>query len=343
MRVRAEELGAALGRKLAPVYLVYGDEVLLVDEACDAVRDAARANAFDEREMLIADKGFDWNRLNEVGQSMSLFSQRRILELRLPTGKPGDAGSRAIQAYCERPPEDTLLLVRSSKIDRKTQSGKWFRAIDEIGVTVPVYTVEREGVVAWARERLGARRLNAGPGVAEMLAYRYEGNLLALSQEIDKLALLFPEGRLVIEDLEDMLADGARFDVFTFVDTCLAGNGPLAARMLAGLRAEGVSPVLVLWALAREIRAQAAISAGLARGENEGALFSRYGVWAKRQGPVRKAIRRHNARRWLMCLQSAARIDLICKGREAGDAWQALELLGLYISGVRPGRARAAC
>lgn len=335
MRVYADRLAGQLAKGLAPVYLIHGDEPLLAEEACQAVRQRALDEGFSERQVMTVEAGFDWNTLSGYSQSMSLFAERRVLELRLPKGKPGEAGSRALVEWCERTPEDTVLLVWSSRLDKQSQNAKWVKALDSAGVVVSIYPPEPRELPAWAAARMQARGLGANPDIAALLAYRYEGNLLALSQEIEKLALLYPDGNIRADDIQDELGENARFDVFRLVDACLQGDGALAVRVLTGLREEGIAAVLVLWALARELRTLARVASALARGESEDGVFRANGVWPRRQPLVRRALKRFPAGRWLGLLQGASRADRIIKGREPGDAWQALQALGLGICGVR--------
>ena len=340
MQVHADQLANRLSGSLLPVYLVHGDDPLLTMEACQAVRDAARAQGYSERQVFTVDKSFDWQALTGASQSMSLFAEKRLLELRLPTGKPGTAGSEVLATLAAEPDDDTLILVWSGRLDKKAQAAKWVKALDAVGAVVAVYPLSPAELPSWIKQRMTQHMLNAEPGVAELLAYRYEGNLLALAQEIEKLALLFAERVVTVADVEDKLGDGARFDVFRMVDTCLKGDGPGAVRALSGLRSEGVAPVLILWALVREIRALAQMSAELALGKTESQLFRNFRVWSTRQSMVRGALRRHSRGRWFALLQGAHRADKVIKGREAGDAWLALQALGLALSGVRLNAAR---
>ena len=335
MQVRAEQLADQLRGSLLPVYLVHGDDPLLTMEACQAVRDAARAQGFSEREVFTVDKSFDWQALTGASQSMSLFAEKRLLEIRLPTGKPGTIGSEVLTQLASEPDDDTIILVWSGRLDKKAQAAKWVKALDAIGAVIAIYPMAPRDLPGWINQRIKRHQLNAEPGVADLLAYRYEGNLLALAQEIEKLALLFADSTVTVADVEDKLGDGARFDVFRMVDTCLQGDGPGTVRALAGLRAEGVAPVLILWALVREIRALAQMSAELAQGRQESQLFRDFRVWSTRQSLVRNALRRHPRGRWFTLVQGAHRADKVIKGREAGDAWLALQALGLALSGVR--------
>jgi len=336
MRVLPQDLQSSLAKQMAPVYIVYGEETLLAEEACSSIREAARAQGFDDRELMIVERGFDWDRLNQAGESLSLFSQKRLLELRMPSSKPGDPGSKAMIQYCEAVPDDTVLLVWCGKLDRAQLNSKWFKALESAGISVAVQTVSLQQMPQWIAQRLAKQGLEAGPGVAELLAYRYEGNLLAAAQEVEKLALLF-DGSVTVEQIQAGLGDDARFDVFGFVDTCLAGNGPAAVRALQGLRAEGIAPSLVLWAMTREIRLLEQCATGLAAGQGESQVFSNHRIWQKKQPLFRAALKRGRPARWRALLQAAARADRVIKGRAPGTDWQALQALGLGLAGVRIG------
>lgn len=336
MRVSPQDLQAKLEKQLAPVYVVYGEETLLAEEACSSIRAAARDEGFEDRELMVVERGFDWDRLNQAGESLSLFSQKRFLELRIPGSKPGDAGSKAMVRFCENIPEDTLLLVWCGKLDRAQLNSKWFKALDGAGISVGVQPVTMQQLPQWIAQRLKKQGLAPGPGVAELLAYRYEGNLLAAAQEAEKLALLF-DGSVTVEQIQAGVGDDARFDVFGFVDTCLAGNGPAAVRALQGLRAEGIAPSLVLWAMTREIRLLEQCATGIVSGEGESQVFSRFRIWQKKQPLFRAALKRGRPARWRALLQAAARADRVIKGRAPGTEWQALQALGLGLAGVRIG------
>lgn len=339
MQLTTHQLGDHLAGSLAPIYLIHGDDSLLADEACQLVRDQAKAQGFDERQVFTVDKSFDWQSLIGFTQSLSLFAEKRLLELRLPSGKPGTAGAAALLQYVEQVSDDTILLIWSGRLDKKTQSTKWAKALEAAGVLVAIYPISRGELPRWIDARLRAHGLNPGEGVSDMLAYRFEGNLLACSQEVEKLGLLFDRGDLSLADIEGKLGDNARFDVFGMVDLCLQGDAASAVRALRGLRAEGTAPVLILWALTREIRSLAQMANDLATGKSETQVFRDYRVWAKRQSLVRSALKRHPIGRWYALLQGSHRADKIIKGREQGETWQALQALGLAFCGVRLNRA----
>ena len=332
MRVKAEQLPQHLGKGLQPLYLVFGDEPLLAQEAADQIRARAREDGCAEREVLTAERDFNWRMLLTSGNSLSLFASRRLVEVRIPSGKPGTDGSEALQAYSARLPPDTCTLVLCPKLDKQAQASKWFKAVEQAGVTVPVYPVERDRLPAWIGARLAGQEQSADPAALRFLADQVEGNLLAAHQEVQKLALLFPPGRLSFEQIREAVADVARFDVFKLADALLAGDAARLSRILEVLRAEGEEPVLVLWAMAREIRTLAALRAGLDRGEDLLRLMRDAWVWEARQKLVEQALRRHSRPRLLAGLRRAAGIDRMIKGLARGDVWDELLQLGLVLA-----------
>lgn len=337
MQTSPEQLARALERGLAPVYVVSGDEPLLVDECCAQIRARAVRDGF-ERSLYTVEPGFDWSELRAATQSLSLFAERRLLELRLPSGRPGEAGAEVLAGFGEQPPADTLLLVVTGKLDKTQQQSVWLRALESVGVFVTVWPLTPERLPGWLNQRLAARGLTPEPGVVELLAWHLEGNLLAAAQEVDKLAMLVGRGRVARADVEEALADSARFSIYALVDASLAGDAPVLRRMLASLRAEGTEPILVLWALARELRSLVSLSLELARGKPEAGVLAR--VWQNRKPLVAKALRRHPAPAWAGLLREAARLDRVLKGRAAGDIWLELERLLLAVSGQRAFAAR---
>lgn len=337
MKLTLEQLAARLAAPLAPVYVFSGDEPLQLGEAADAVRAAARAQGFTEREVLDADKGFDWNALLAAANTLSLFAERRLIDLRLPSGKPGKDGAEALLEYAARPPADTVLLLTSGKLDKAATQAKWYQALDDLGVSLQVWPVEVRDMPAWIARRLRARGLQAEGEAAALLAERVEGNLLAAAQEVEKLLLLHGPGPLSAGQVEAAVSDSARFDVYQLADAALLGDVARVTRMLDGLQAEGAEPVLVLWALTRELRSLAAMSAQLEAGQPSDRVLAP--VWSKRKPAVSAGLRRHNSRRWQQMLRRAARLDRVAKGMSAGNPWDELLQLALMVAGTRLFRA----
>ncbi len=333
MKLYPDKLDAALKKDLRPIYFFSGDEPLQLGEAADAVRRAAREQGFTEREVIHVDKNFDWNELLMASNAMSLFAEKRVIDLRLPSGKPGKDGGVALVEYAARPPQDTILLISSGKVDKRSQSAKWYKALDKVGATLQVWPVEVAEMPRWLDQRLRSRGLQAERDAVRIIAERVEGNLLAAAQEIDKLVLLNDTGALSVEQVEAAVANSARFDVFGLVDAALIGDTPRLTRMLDGLRGEGVEPILVLWALARELRNLADMAAQIEAGKGIDGVLAR--VWGKRKGPVKSGLQRHNRARWQQMLRRAARLDRVIKGAATGNAWDELLQLTLLMAGVQ--------
>jgi DNA polymerase III subunit delta len=335
--ISADQLSHALKRGLAPVYFVYGEELLLVEESCRAIREAAHAAGYHERQVLTVEGGFDWNGLFSSTQSLSLFSERRLIELRLPTGKPGEAGAKILAEIAAQPPADTIFVVSCGKLEKQTREAKWARALEAAGVAVAVYPLEATQWPAWIRRRMEMKGLMPGPGVVELLAHLMEGNLLACAQEIDKLAMLFGAGEVGLDDIEGNLGDNARYNVFALVDASLRGEPAAVERILNRLRGEGVEPVLILWALAREARELAQMAAMVAAGQPVTRVLDARRVWAKRKPLVSAALKRLSREATQDLLRRAARTDRVLKGRGRGDVWQELQCLALGMSGLKTG------
>jgi len=335
MQLRPEQLDAHLKKSLAPVYFISGDEPLRVLEAADAIRAAARERGYDERDVLNVQAGFDWNSLQAEAGNLSLFASRRIIELRLPTGKPGDAGARALREYAERPPEDMLLLVTAGKLEPAARKSKWLQALDRAGVVLPVWPLKPQEFTGWLQARMRRQGLQPDREALQMLAERVEGNLLAAVQEIDKLFLLRGAGAVTGADILQLVADHARYDVFGLVDAALAGDAVRSVRILQGLRAEGTAEPVVLWALAREIRSLCAMSTVVAAGTGVPAVLAQYRVWDARKQAVGAALQRHRPAQCRDLLRRCAWLDRVCKGQAAGNPWDELLQLILQLAGNR--------
>lgn len=323
------------GDTLAPVYLIAGAEHLLVIEAADAVRGRARDLGVTERVVLDADARFDWDELARAGASGSLFASRRLIEVRLPSGRPGRDGSAALIEYCQHAAPDNVLLITTADWS-KAHETKWVKQVQKTGVFVPIWPLKREQLPAWVASRLHSRGVEAGRDVAALLAERCEGNLLAAAQEVDKLALLAAGQRIDLAALDSLVGDDARYDVFALVDAALAGDGSRALRIIAGLRAEGEQvPALTGWII-NQLRALARLAAS---GSGLDAAFRRERVWPTRQAMYRRVLRQSGADHWQACLAQAARIDAASKGRGDGDPWRELERLMVAIAAPSQGQA----
>lgn len=340
MKLNPAQLSKHLQGNLSPVYVVSGDEPLLCQEAADAIRAATRQQGFSERQVFNADNNFDWGNLLQAGASLSLFADKRLLELRIPSGKLSDKGS-ALLEYLARPAEDTVLLINLPKLDGSAQKSKWGKALIDGAQTqfLQIWPVDANQLPQWIRQRLAQSGLNASAEAVDMIAIRVEGNLLAAAQEIEKLKLLAEGNQIDVDTVHASVADSARFDVFGLIDAALNGEAAHALRMLEGLRGEGVEPPVILWALAREIRLLATIAQQYAQGIPLEKAFSsaRPPVWDKRRPLVSKALQRLSATRWAALLLDAQQIDAQIKGQASGDPWRGLSMLTLSICGQRLG------
>ena len=329
MELRAEQLADHLGKKLAPVYLLTGDEPLPQLEAADAIRAAARARDYGERQVLHVESGFDWGRLTEAADSLSLFASRRIIELRMPKPQPGKEGGQALTEFARRPPEDTVLLITTGKMDAAGLKTKWARSLAEVGVLIRFWPVERARLPQWIEARMRNKGMNPHPAAVRLLAERVEGNLLAANQEVDKLALLFGPGDVGEEQVLEAVADSARFDVFTLVDAALEGDGRRTLHILDGLEAEGIGGPVVLWALADNLRILTACAERPAEVQQ---VFRERRVFERRKPLLQRALRGVHPNVWMRLLRRCAKADRVIKGQEAGREWDALLDISLGLA-----------
>ena len=332
MQLRAEQLEGHLAKGLASIYAIHGDEPLLALEAADAVRAAARKAGFTDREVLEPGRHFDWSEFQHATASLSLFGGRKIVELRLATGRPGADGAAAIAAYCERPSREIVLVVSMPRLDRATQASAWFAALGRAGTVVDIWPVERSRLPAWIAERLARQKQRAPREALEFLADRVEGNLLAAHQEVQKLALLAPEGEIGLEQLRQVVANVARYDAYTACEAMLAGDAARYVRVIDGLKSEGEAPSLVLWALSEELYALERIQAGAAAGRPVDDLMRENRVWGPRQRPMKAAAARVKPAAVRRALAHAARLDRAIKGVGQGEPWDEFLKLGLGLN-----------
>jgi DNA polymerase-3 subunit delta len=331
LKIPLRQLSRQLERALAPAYLIAGGEPFLVDQAVEQIRAAARAAGFAERELHVVDRSFRWAELQANAGNLSLFAARRVLELRMASPRPGEAGGAALCELAEHGDPDRLLLVAvGAKLESAARSS-WVKAFEKHGVLVEVWPIDRGELPEWIMARARQVGVELSADAAELLADRVEGNLLAADQEIRKLTLTLP-GRAVGEvEILAAVANSARFDVFRLSDAVLAGDASRALRVLAGLRAEGVEPTLVSWALSRELTLLARVSYAQAHGENVDNALARLGVWRQRQPAVKLAVRRYGAARVTQFLRQASEVDKVIKGAAIGRPWEALTALVLAL------------
>ncbi|MBT8136750.1 MAG: DNA polymerase III subunit delta [Gammaproteobacteria bacterium] len=335
MKTGPEKLKSQLEKKLAPFYLIAGDQPLLVTEAADLVRSHAREAGYGARELHVVERGFDWAALQAETRNMSLFAEKRLIELRIPTAKPGTDGSKALVQLAEDPSPDVLILVITGRLDARASSAKWVKSLARAGVHVPVTDIPTGRLPQWVQRRMRDRGLQAPIGGARIIAERCEGNLLAADQEIEKLLLINGPGKVDETAVMQSVTDSARFDVFQLADAAMVGDTTRALRILNGLLAEGVAAPLILWALDRELRTLARLSWLLDHGVSIGDAMAQARVWSSRRTLVRRALDRHRKPgAFIRLLGIAARADRIAKGVEFGDAAAELTRLVAALAGT---------
>ncbi|MBC7513160.1 MAG: DNA polymerase III subunit delta [Herminiimonas sp.] len=336
MQLRFDALENHLTRPLAPLYVIASDEHLLALEAADRLRATARAQGFTEREVLQVDRSFKWGALLAANQSQSLFGERRLIELRIPTGKPGKDGGQALQNYAAAMSPENVTLITLPKLDWATQKAGWVGSLQQAAVYIEIPLIERAQLPAWIGARLAAQQQSADRDSLEFIADRVEGNLLAAHQEILKLALLHPPGKLDAAQIHDAVLNVARFDVFKLNDAMLAGDAARLVRMVDGLQGEGEALPLVLWAMADEIRTLLKIRAGVDAGRSVTQLCTEYRVRGNKVRLIETALRRLSLPLLEKTLRDAAQVDRMIKGLRAkafaGDAWDGIRQLGLAIA-----------
>lgn len=336
MQLRLDALDGHLAKTLAPLYVIASDEHLLALEAADRIRRAVRAQGFSEREVLVVERGFRWNELLAASRSQSLFGDRKLIELRIPSGKPGKDGAQALQEYAAALGGDTVTLISLPKLDWATQKAAWVSTLQQAGVYIEIPLVERSQLPGWIGNRLAQQNQSADKQGLEFMAERVEGNLLAAHQEIQKLGLLYPSGKLSFEQIHDAVLNVARYDVFKLSEAMLAGDAARLVRMLEGLKGEGEALPLVLWAMAEEIRTLLRLKTGMEQGRPLGQLLKESRIWGGRERLMEPALRRLPVSTLEAGLQQAAQIDKMVKGLRskafAGDPWDALLQLGLRMA-----------
>lgn len=343
MKVSGDKLAGALARKLAGIYLVSGDEPLLVDEAAACIRARARTDGYDQRDLHVVERGFDWQALLADSRALSLFAQRRIIEIRMANPAPGEQGAAAIAELAGRAAADTenLVLVITGKLEARAHGSRWVSAIIEHGVFVQIWPLERARLPAWIRERLARHGLQADAEAANLLADRVEGNLLAAHQEVEKLALLLaaasagaPPVAIAAQTVLKAVSDSARFDVLQLGEAAMRGQAARALRILEGLQAEGIEPPLVLWAINKDLQWLVRGQHLMRRGQSAEAAMAALAVWRPRQGAMKQALARLGPARMRQLLLQAERADLSIKGVLRCDPWVEFERLVARLAGV---------
>jgi DNA polymerase III subunit delta len=333
MQVRLDDLSDHLQRGVKTLYVVHGDEPLLALEAGDVIRAAACAAGATEREFFVAESGFRWDAFIAANANRGLFGDRKLVDLRIPSGRPGVEGGKALEAYAADPSPDNVTLITLGRLDRATQSSAWFEALAGAGVTVAVYPVERDALPAWIAARMKRHQQHASRETLAFLADHCEGNLLAARQEIDKLALLLPPGELAHDVVEQAIADVARYDVFQLSESWLAGDAPRVLRILGVLQAEGDAPIAAIWQLVEDVHAIAAVHTMVREGAPMPSAIRNVRVWGKRQAALERAVNRVAPASIPPLLVALANLDALSKGLGRGDAWDALTDVALAVCG----------
>jgi len=339
MQLKGEQLAAHLDRELRPLYVLYGDEPLLVIEAADAIRAKARQQGYSEREVLTVLPQFDWGQLLAAGGNLSLFGDKKLIDLRIPTGKPGKEGSTALQQWCQNLSMDNLLLITLPELDWREEKAAWFTALANAGVAIKLMAPPLAELPGWIAGRLRRQQQSADLDSLKFIAERVEGNLLAAHQEIQKLGLLYPAGQLSAAQVRDAVLNVARYDIDGLREALLAGDIGRLTRTLDGLMQEGEAPPLVLWAMSEEIRALATIRAGMDAGRPVDALLKDAKVWGPRANPVKRAVQRLSTPTLEAALRDAGKIDRLAKGIGQGNIWEAFLRLGLSLCPSGPARS----
>ena len=333
MRLRPEELPRALQKQLLPIYVVSGDEPLLVQEASDLIRKHAREQGCTDREVIDASpKNFDWQEILGSATSMSLFSERKLVEIRLPSGKPGAAGSKALCAYVELAGPDDVLLLVAGKIDKQSMNSKWIKTLEKTGAVIQIWPIGARDLPRWLQQRIATADMSIDSDALALLSDRVEGNLLAAVQEVEKLKLLTTDSHITAQNVVEAVSDNARYNLFEMVDSALRGDTKSSLRMLHGLRAEGTDATVALWALTREIRTLQLVQADCNRGQNVQQALRAQRVWNNRMQLMQSACTRHNTDSLTNILELAAVADGSIKGFADGKPWDNLESLILKLA-----------
>lgn len=342
MKLTGDALPAQLKKSLPGICMVTGDEPLLVGEACDQVRSAARERGFSERQVFFVERGFDWQALRAATQEMSLFAERRLLEVRLDGASPGNEGSEVLSDIAAQNLSDVLVLVVTGKLDARSLSTKWVSAIEKHGFLVQIWPVELPQLPTWVDKRLQRAGVQAARDVAGLIAERVEGNLLAAQQEIDKLALLHPNDQVTADTVLADVADSARYDVLQLGLAAMQGNAARALRILDGLHEEGVDATLVLWGVNKDLQWLARVAFAMVKGQGVEGAMQAAGVWRPRQTAMKQALLRLKLAQLRALLVDAAHVDAAIKGVNRRDPWVELRGVVARLAGVKLGRARVA-
>ncbi len=330
--INSEDLTRHLSKGLQPLYVVTGDALLLAVEAADSLRAAARNAGYNERETFVVEQYFKWAELKNSAQSLSLFADKKIIDIRIPSGKPGVEGGQVLQDYVADLSPDILTIISLPKLDSTGLKSKWFAALQQRATIIQADDVPRTALPAWLAGRMRRQNQSADAATLEFLADRSEGNLLAAFQEVQKLALLYPSGALSFEQVKDAVMDVSRYDITKLSEAMLSGNAARFARILDGLRAEGTATVLVLWSMSEDIRKLGKVLQAMQRGSNIGSAMREARIWGNNLSQIENAARRIKFPHIERAMQQAARLDKTIKGLRQGDVWDELLQLGLRFA-----------
>ncbi len=341
MKIAPQALAQHLSKGIAPIYHLFGAEVLIVEETLSELRAACTSAGFSEREKYHVEAGFDWNQLLDSSQALSLFATKKIIEVRMPNSSPGDKGGKVLTEYCQAPSPDNVLILVSGAIEKRAQNTKWFKTLDQTGVSLEAAEVKAHQIQQWIERRLQQKEMRYEAGVARFIADYVEGNLLAASQEINMLELLLGKQArttpMSLESVQAIVSDQARFTNFAYVDACLAGDAARSVRVLESLKRDQAEPILLIWAIARETRRLARLASAKINGKPVRPLFQKLGIWSSRTSLMDKALSRHSPRAWLKIHATVAELDQMLKGQvrtRRANLWAEVESLGLKICGV---------
>tara|TARA_Y100001935_G_C17311592_1_gene516886 strand:- start:12191 stop:13207 length:1017 start_codon:yes stop_codon:yes gene_type:complete len=333
MRVTTQNLKKNLEKVKTPIFLVSGDDPLQFNEACDEIRNYYKKKGFEERDVIESNKNFNWDILFAQTNSLSLFSKKKFIDLKLSNGKIGKEGSMAITDYCKSFPEDTVMLISMPKLEKAQQNTQWFKYLDKVGVIIQIWPIDVSKMGNWILNRFKKIGVQSDPEVIKIIIDKAEGNLLAANQEIEKLYLLYGKENIDIEKFKSSVTDNSKFNIFELVDAAVDGNPYRSVRILNGLKNEGLPPSIILWALHREISQISAISADIALGAGIDATMAKFRVWEKRKPAIRSAILKTKTTEWLNLLSNCHEIDGTIKGVNTDNAWVKLENLCAHFSG----------
>lgn len=333
MKIKPEQLQGQLKKSASPVYLVTGDEPLLIEESCDQIRAALLQQGFSEREVLHVDGSFNWNYLIECSQALSLFAERKLIELRLGSQKISKQSSEIIRQYLENPSPDNVLLIIADKLDGASKKSAWFKAIDKTGAIVEIWPVDIAQLPGWLKQRASAEGLQLDNDAVQLLTERLEGNLLAAKQELAKLALLYPGETLNADKVIDAVSDSSRYDIYGLSDAALQGQPQRCIKIMQVIRQEGTEAAIVLWALSREARSLMALQYGLQKGVPFDTLCQQQRIWGKRKQWAKRAAQKLPSASLQTIIEQCSEADHIIKGARQGDVWVLLSQICLRLSG----------